>query len=513
MVQGTTSDAGKSTIVAALCRLLSRAGYRVAPFKAQNMSNNAAVTASGGEVGRAQAMQATAAGVDVSVDMNPVLLKPQADNCSQVVVLGRARHVTNAREFYALKAELWPVVTGALDRLRAAYDVVVIEGAGSPAEINLAQYDIVNMRVAQYANAPVLLVADIDRGGVFASLYGTHALLPESDAARIKGFIINKFRGDPTLLDSGFDMLRDRTGVPTLGVVPYMDLSRIPAEDGLAWESLRQRVAVPRSIDIAVARLPRIANLDEFQLLAAEDDVTVRFVGDARELGAPDLIIVPGTKATIEDLAWLWHIGLAEAIVARREMGTPVLGICGGFQMLGERVIDESGAEQAGDVAGLGLLPVTTHFFGEKLTRRVTARVAASSALWNVSDLPALLDMPLNGYEIHMGRTSLHESASAGAAPFLVHDGAHDAHDAHDGCTSSDGVVIGTYVHGLLENDVLRHALLDRLAARKGIQRAAARPAASLDDAFDELANVIRRHVDLAAVAEIANLPALATVP
>ncbi|MEO6878621.1 MAG: cobyric acid synthase, partial [Gemmatimonadaceae bacterium] len=427
MVQGTTSDAGKTTIVAALCRLLSRAGYRVAPFKAQNMSNNAAVTADGGEVGRAQAMQAAAAGIDVTVDMNPVLLKPQADNCSQIVVLGRARHVTNAHEFYALTSELWPVVTGALDRLRAAYDIVVIEGAGSPAEINLAHYDIVNMRVARYADAPVLLVADIDRGGVFASLFGTHALLPDSDAARIKGFIINKFRGDPTLLDSGFDMLRARTGVPTLGVVPYMDLSRIPAEDALAWDAFKQRAAVPRAIDIAIARLPRIANLDEFQPLAAEHNVTLRFVGAARELGAPDLIILPGTKSTIEDLAWLWRTGLAGAICARRELGTPVLGICGGFQMLGARVIDESGAERAGDVPGLGLLPVTTHFVGEKLTRRVTARVAASTSLWNVTERPGLLDAPLDGYEIHMGRTMLHDGAHAVAAPFSVHHGSHQS--------------------------------------------------------------------------------------
>jgi adenosylcobyric acid synthase len=506
MVQGTTSDAGKSTLVAALCRLYARAGYRVAPFKAQNMSNNAAVTADGGEVGRAQAMQAAAAGIAVTVDMNPVLLKPQADNRSQIVVLGRARRVTNAREYFALTSELWPAVTGALDRLRAEYDIVVIEGAGSPAEVNLAQYDIVNMRVARYADAPVLVVADIDRGGVFASLYGTHALLPPDDAARIQGFIINKFRGDPTLLDPGFEMLQARTGVPTLGVVPYMDLSRIPAEDALAWTELRRRNEMARPIDVAIARLPRIANLDEFQPLAAEHDVNVRFVGSAGELGLPDLIIVPGTKSTLDDLTWLDQVGLTSEIRALSVAGTPVLGICGGFQMLGTRIVDESGAERAGDAAGLGLLPVTTQFSGEKLTRRVSVRVATSTALWNTVDAPGLLDASLEGYEIHMGRTQINDGAAAGAAPFSVND---DSNASGDGCTSSDGLVVGTYVHGLLENDALRGALLARLAARKGIDRTPSAPRPSLDAAFDELARVVREHVDLAAIATIAGTPDL----
>ncbi|HEY4218457.1 MAG TPA: cobyric acid synthase [Gemmatimonadaceae bacterium] len=509
MVQGTTSDAGKSTLVAALCRLLTNAGYRVAPFKAQNMSNNAAVTADGGEVGRAQAMQAAAARIAVTVEMNPVLLKPQADNSSQIVVLGKARRVANAREFYALKAELWPIVTAALDRLRAEYDVVVIEGAGSPAEINLAQYDIVNMRVARYADAPVLLVGDIDRGGVFASLYGTHALLPESDAARIQGFIINKFRGDPTLLDSGFEMLQARTGVPTLGVVPYMDLSRIPAEDALAWDALRARNATTKHLDIAIARLPRIANLDEFQPLIAEPDVSVRFVASAAELGAPDLIIVPGTKSTIDDLEWLDRTGLVAEIRARNASGTPVLGICGGFQMLGTRIIDESGAERAGDVPGLGLLPVTTYFIGEKVTRRVEARVATSTSLWNTEDSASLADAPLDGYEIHMGRTRVNDGARVGAPPFSVRA---DAEHSADGCTSIDGLIVGTYIHGLLENDALRDALLHRLATRKGIRRSPVARRTTLDDAFNELARVVGEHVDLAAIAKIADLPLLAGV-
>jgi adenosylcobyric acid synthase len=331
MVQGTSSHAGKSTLVAALCRLFARAGWRVAPFKAQNMSNNAAVTDDGRELGRAQAVQAMAAGVASHVDMNPVLLKPQGDRTSQVVVLGRPWVTTDARAYYAREAELWPVVTGALDRLRVAHDLVVIEGAGSPAEINLAQYDIVNMRVARHAGAPVLLVGDIDRGGVFASLYGTVALLAPEERALVRGFVINKFRGDPSLLTPGFAMLEERTGVPTLGVLPYLDLAGLPAEDGLELDA-HGRIAggaddVDAVLDVAVLRLPRIANLDEFQPLARAPGVRLRFVRDPAALGTPDLVIVPGTKATIADLAWVRERGLDAALRARRDAGTPVLGI------------------------------------------------------------------------------------------------------------------------------------------------------------------------------------------
>jgi adenosylcobyric acid synthase len=505
MVQGTTSDAGKSTLVAALCRLFARAGYRVAPFKAQNMSNNAAVTDDGGEVGRAQAMQAAAAGVRVTVDMNPVLLKPQADNQSQIVVLGRVRLAANAREYYALKAELWPVVTGALDRLRAEYDIVLIEGAGSPAEINLAQYDIVNMRVARYANAPVLLVGDIDRGGVFAALFGTVTLLPDDDRALIRGFVINKFRGDPTLLDAGFDMLQERTGIPTLGVIPYLDLSRVPVEDALAWQSLREHAATARPIDIAVIRLPRVANLDEFQPLANDPDVALRVVGTATELGRPDLIIIPGTKSTLDDLAWMKARGLDDAIRAARASGVAILGICGGFQMLGTRIVDELGAEVAGDAAALGLLPLTTHFSPEKLTRRVTARAAAATALWSFDESPALATATLDGYEIHMGRTTANDGAPLGNAPFTV---CFQNGEQSDGASSEDGLVVGTYMHGLLENDSLRNALLSRLAQRKGVARSHTPHRMSLDEALDELADAVKAHVDIAAIMTMMALPA-----
>ena len=507
MVQGTSSYAGKSTIVAGLCRVFSQAGYRVAPFKAQNMSNNAAVTAGGGEVGRAQAVQAMAAGVPVTVDMNPVLLKPQSDRTSQIVVLGRARRVANAREYYDLKSELWPVVTGALDRLRAMYDIVVAEGAGSPAEINLAQYDIVNMRVARYADAPVILVGDIDRGGVFAALYGTVALLEPEERALVRGFIINKFRGDPSLLTPGFGMLLERTGIPTLGVLPYLDLSRLPEEDGPDWDRLRREADRPDEtlVDIAVMRLPHIANLDEFQPLALEPDVRVRFVASVEDLKRPDLIVVPGTKTTLADLAWLRSRGLDREIRERRARGTPVLGICGGFQMLGVRLIDEHGAEARGDVTGLGLLPVTTEFSPEKVTRRVTARVAGGSALWT-TDAHAALD----AYEIHMGRTCAVPGARLGVAPFAV---ASSTDEVSDGACSEDGLVVGTYLHGLFENATLRRALVARLAARKGRQATDTAELPSIDVALDALAAALREHIDLAAIEDMVGLSRSVTVP
>ena len=497
MVQGTSSHAGKSTLVAALCRLFARAGYRVAPFKAQNMSNNAAVTHDGREVGRAQAMQAAAAGVAVTVDMNPILLKPQTDRTSQVVVLGRARAEHDARGYYDRTAELWPVVTGALDRLRAEYDLVVIEGAGSPAEINLERYDIVNMRVARYANAPVLLVGDIERGGVFASLYGTVALLPEADRALIRGFIINKFRGDPSLLDPGFVTLLEKTGVPTLGVLPYIDLSRLPAEDAVDWDNGARKPDEQTLIDIAIMRLPRIANLDEFQPLSAEPGVRVRWISDPSALGNPDLIIVPGTKSTMGDLAWLRERGLDVAIREHRANETPVLGICGGFQMLGGRLIDDEGVEGAGSVEGLELLPVITHFEREKITRRVQARL--TSHLFSSPEV----DDAIDAYEIHMGRTTLEAVDDSTRRPFTVGEG-DSLHP--DGCASADGLVAGTYLHGLFENAAFRRAILTGLARRKSIDLPTAPPIQSVDEAFDELADVVARDLDLEAIGAMVGL-------
>jgi adenosylcobyric acid synthase len=499
MVQGTSSHAGKSTLVAALCRLFARAGHRVAPFKAQNMSNNAAVTDDGGEVGRAQAMQAAAAGVAVTVDMNPILLKPQSDRTSQVVVLGKAQDRRDAREYYDRTAELWPVVTGALDRLREQYDLVVIEGAGSPAEINLERYDIVNMRVARYAQAPVLIVGDIERGGVFASLYGTVALLPEDDRRLVRGFIINKFRGDPSLLDPGFVTLFEKTGIPTLGVLPYLDLSRLPAEDAVDWDRGAQPSNEETLIDVAIMRLPRIANLDEFQPLAAEPGVRVRWIADPASLGNPDLIIVPGTKSTMDDLAWLREHGLDVAVRERRAVNTPVLGICGGFQMLGSRLVDDVGAEAAGAVQGLELLPVTTHFERDKVTRRVEARLTTMD-LWSSPSV----DAPLDAYEIHMGRTTLDDADDTTRRVFSV---SVDGQTHADGCATADGLVVGTYLHGLFENVAFRRAVLTGLARRKGIALPMLTPIQTIDEAFDALADVVARDLDMNAIAALVDLP------
>ena len=493
MVQGTASHAGKTTLVAALCRLFARAGYRVAPFKAQNMSNNAAVTTDGGEVGRAQAMQAMAAGIPVTVDMNPILLKPQSDRTSQIVVLGKVRHRDDARGYYDRTAELWPVVTGALDRLRASHDLVIAEGAGSPAEINLERYDLVNMRVARYAEAPVVLVGDIDRGGVFASLFGTVMLLPPSDRALIRGFIINKFRGDPSLLDPGFAMLEERTGIPTLGVIPYADLSRVPAEDAVDWAA--GAVDDEKTlIDIAIVRLPRVANLDEFQPLMAEEGVSVRWISDAAQLREPDLVIIPGTKSTMADLEWMRDRGLDRAIQQRRASGTPVLGICGGFQMLGMELVDEHGVEARGTMRGLGLLPTIAVFAPEKTTRRVVARVEQSTALWNANDVTE----PIDGYEIHAGQLVLSEVAGAYARPFAVQS---VMSEYPDGCTSSDGLVVGTYMHGLLENDALRYAMLVQLARRKGRTFVPLTKSTSPTRAIDMLADCVRDSIDMDAIA------------
>lgn len=536
MVQGTSSYAGKSTLVAALCRVFVQAGYRVAPFKAQNMSNNAAVTDSGGEIGRAQAVQAMAARVKPTVDMNPILLKPQGDQTSQVFVLGRAWRTMQAREYYARTSELWPFVTAALDRLRAAHDIVVVEGAGSPAEINLAEHDIVNMRVALYADAPVLLVGDIDRGGVFAALYGTVDLLKPEERKHVRGFVINKFRGDPSLLTPGFAMLEERTGVPTLGVLPYTDLSHLPAEDGLELDARGRFVrghpfndeadlASEPVLDIAVLRFPRIANLDEFQPLANEPGVEVRFIRDPARLGSPDLIILPGTKATMADLAWMRDRGLEAAVRSRCAAArTPILGLCGGYQMLGTRIVDPAGVEAKAGAAvdGLGLLPAMTTFAEEKVTERVHARVVSATALWSADPQAArrgqtseeLSHPGLSAYEIHMGRTEPIAGADIGAAPFDVT--APGGRTVADGLASIDGLVVGTYLHGLFENAAFRRQVLEALAARKGRTLPPAgdssAPGAARDDpeaAFDELASMVRRHLDLTAIGRLVDLPAL----
>src|SRR4051794_30171826 len=384
MVQGTASHAGKSTLVTALCRILRQDGLRVAPFKAQNMALNSFVAAEGGEIGRSQALQAEAAGLDPSIDMNPILLKPEGDARSQVVVSGHPIGSMAAGEYQRRKLEFWPTVTAALDRLRNQFDVVVAEGAGSPAEINLKHADLTNMRIARYANAPVLLVGDIDRGGVFAALFGTLELLDPDERALVRGFAINKFRGDRAILAPGLDMLRERTGVPCLGVLPFLRGLDLPEEDSLGLEPTHTDSPAfaddEQAVDIAVVRLPRIANFDDFAPLQAEPGVRVRYVESGEALGQPDLAIIPGTKTTMADLAWLRESGLADALCRLAASGTPIVGICGGYQMLGRTILDPNGSESSvPSMLGLGLLPVDTVFEPVKRTVQVRGRVLTDS--------------------------------------------------------------------------------------------------------------------------------------
>ena len=490
MVQGTTSHAGKSVLATALCRIFVQDGFRVAPFKAQNMSLNSFVTPEGGEIGRAQAVQAEAARVAPTVDMNPVLLKPEAERRSQVVVLGKVEGSADAREYYAMKSRLWPEVAGALDRLREAFEVVVIEGAGSPAEVNLKEHEIVNMRVARYAEAPVLLVADIDRGGVFASLVGTMELLEPEERELVRGLVINKFRGDPTLLESGLEMLVQRTGTPVAGVLPYFTDVHIPQEDSLGLDPHRDDTEA-WVLDVAAVRLPHLANFDDMDPLSREAGVRLRYVADAQGFGEPDLVIVPGSKTTMADLEWMKQRGLDKAIVARRGAGTPVIGICGGYQMLGARILDPNGVESSvGETEGLGLLREETVFEASKATDQVEAVVADARGM-----LARCAGAPLRGYEIHMGRTS----GRAERAPLRVVRRSGAEVSDRDGAIDEQGLTMGTYLHGLFHNDGFRRALLEQLASWKGVELPAA-TSSTADREYDKLASLVREHLDLGLV-------------
>ena len=506
MIQGTASSAGKSLLVTALCRIFRQDGVRVAPFKAQNMALNSFVTREGHEMGRAQVVQAQAAGLEPHVDMNPILLKPEQDARSQVVVMGKPWDTLAAGEYYQRKGELWAVVTAALDRLRERYDLVIIEGAGSPAEINLRESDIVNMAVARYARSPVLLVGDIDRGGVFASLVGTMVLLEEDERRLIKGFIINKFRGDAALLYDGLTMLEERTGVPVLGVVPFIRDLQIAEEDSVALgEPLRRfysqpfgKLRTPPSqgceVDIAIIRLPRISNFDDFDALALEEGVQVRFVGGSDQLGHPQAIILPGTKSTIADLLWLRRVGLAEAIGELAENDIPVVGICGGYQMLGRTIRDPSGVESAeGQVEGLGLLPVDTIFEAVKATYQARACIETRRGFF-----AEIEGQEIKGYEIHMGLSS------GGEPAFRLLARGDQMVDAPDGAVDERGRVFGTYLHGLFDNLNLRRAWLRSLgwdAAFSGLSMAEVR-----EQEYDRLAQQVRESLDMERVYQMVGL-------
>jgi adenosylcobyric acid synthase len=480
MIQGTSSSVGKSLLAAALCRIFARRGIRVAPFKAQNMSNNAAVCADGAEIGRAQAVQAAAAGVEPTADMNPILLKPEADARSQVVVMGRPWRSLAAGTYYQHCDELWAVVTAALDRLRAAYELVVVEGAGSPAELNLRAGDIVNMPVARYAQSPVLLAGDIDRGGIFAQLLGTLWLLAPEERALVRGLVVNKFRGDLALFADGVRILEERGGVPVLGVVPFLPNLAIPEEDAVAIEYRRPHVARPPSpsaaIDIAVVALPRVANFDDFDPLAGEQ---VRYVASPQALGRPQAVILPGTKSTMADLAWLRAQGLVEAIRGLAAAGSAVVGICGGYQMLGQTVRDPGHVEAAADeVPGLGLLPVETVFAGDKATYRAQGRVLGGAG-W----LASLAGQAVAGYEIHMGRTA------GGSAWLEIVERNGQPVSVPDGTASQDGRVWGCYMHGIFENGTFRRAWLASLGWDGAGNQSL--PPAGHEAAFERLADEV----------------------
>ena len=490
MILGTHSNAGKSILVTALCRIFAQDGYRVAPFKAQNMALNAGVTPDGHEIGRATIAQAEAAGVKPHVDMNPILLKPEGHRRSQVVLNGKPYTHIDAGNWYSLKPFLWQQVTAALDRLRQRYDLVIMEGAGSPAEINLKDGDIVNMRVAQFARSPVLLVGDIDRGGVFAALVGTMALLEPDERALVKGFVINKFRGDISLLGDGLRLLQARAfNIPTLGVIPYLPNIGVAAEDSVTLDEKQSSQVAGRRVDIAVIRLPRLSNFDDFDPLAAEPGVQVRFVERGADLGQPNAIILPGSKMTLADLAWLRETGLARQVMNLAQLGTPVVGICGGYQMLGHTLFDPDGveAEPGAQVSGLGLLPIETIFTGDKRTEQVQAVLQAE-----VGPLAGLRGTPVTGYEIHMGRSQSLEPA----VPVLCRIGPAGA-SHFDGALSVDGRIWGTYLHGLFDNNALRHAWLRGLGWQ-GMGQSFDR-----ERAYNRLANHVRAHLDMEALRQI----------
>ena len=485
MVQGTMSGAGKSLLCTALCRIFAQDGYKVAPFKSQNMALNSFVTRAGLEMGRAQVVQAQAAGVEPDVRMNPILLKPSSDVGSQVIVNGEVRGDMPARAYFRQKKALIPEILRAYESLAQEYDILVIEGAGSPAEINLKADDIVNMGLAKLVDAPVLLVGDIDRGGVFAQLYGTVALLEADERARICGLIINKFRGDVEILRPGLAMLEEKTRLPVLGVVPYTRAD-IEDEDSLS-ERLQSSKAV-KPLDAAVVRLPHISNFTDFMPLEQHPLLGVRYVQNVRELGSPDLVILPGTKNTVADLLWLRQCGLEAAVQKLAKRGTPILGVCGGYQMLGRTLDDTLGSEsgQPQTLRGLALLPTDTVFTAEKHRAQVTATAAAPFA-----------GASLTGYEIHTGRTAVQGSAFCTQA-----DG------TPEGCVQ--GTIFGTYLHGLFDSGELTEKLAAYLCKQKGLCPEAAAPI-SMEryraQQFDLLADSVRAALDLPAVYTAMGLP------
>lgn len=482
MFQGTASDAGKSWLAAAVCRILANRGQKVVPFKSQNMALNSFITDKGDEMGRAQVFQAEAARVKPDVRMNPILLKPSTDKDSQVIVMGKVLEDMDAVSYYHFKRKLIPQIMAAYNTLATENDVVVLEGAGSPAEINLNENDIVNMGMAKMADAPVILVADIDKGGVFASIYGTIKLMSAADQQRIKGIIINKFRGDKSLLEPGNKMIEELTGIPVIGVLPMSDID-IDEEDSVSLSRKPRRKDIQRDLDVAVIDLNKISNFTDIHSLKIQPDVSVRYVLTASELGTPDLLILPGSKNTNEDLAALRKNGLADAIMRAHRDGSRVVGICGGYQILGRMLHDPTGIESPiKEQEGLGLLDTETTFNEEKTTTQAVAKRN---------------NYILKGYEIHMGTTKLGPNAT----PFsTIKETNGQSENREDGAINNDGTVIGTYLHGIFDNPYWTRHLLNRIRAAKGMAPLVDTTVSISnykDQQYEKLAQLFAQNVDM----------------
>ena len=474
------SNAGKSLLAAGLCRIFKQDGYRVAPFKSQNMALNSFATKEGLEMSRAQVVQAEAAGTDPLVCMNPILLKPTDDQGSQVIINGKSIGNMKARDYFKFKTELIPVIKEAFRKLEDQFDIIVIEGAGSPAEINLKENDIVNMGLAEMVDAPVLLVGDIDRGGVFAQLLGTLMLLEESEKERVCGLIINKFRGDASLLDSGIEMLEEKGGVPVVGTVPYMDI-KVEDEDSLSDRLTANRRGL---IDIAVVRLPKISNFTDLDVFEQFPDVSVRYISAPEELRGADMVVLPGSKSTIADLTWLREKGMEKEIISLSRSGVPVFGICGGYQMLGVEVSDPEGVEGGGKVEGLGLLPVSTVLTGSKKTEQFSGHFCNVEGL-----LAGLSGLEVEGYEIHMGQTFPEGCMAQCAADFTS-----------SGTGVCEGNVYGTYIHGIFDREGVAAAVVEALAEKKGVSLSGGDASGHREfkeREYDRLAAILRENLDM----------------
>lgn len=519
MIQGTMSNAGKSLLTAGLCRIFRQDGYRVAPFKSQNMALNSFITDRGLEMGRAQVVQAEAADTEPDCDMNPILLKPSSDTGSQVIVNGIPVGTMPAREYFAYKKTLIPVIQKAYERLCRKYDIIVIEGAGSPAEINLKADDIVNMGMAKMAGAPVLLAGDIDRGGVFAQLYGTVMLLEPDERQMVKGLIVNKFRGDGSILEPGVRMLEKLCGIPSVGVVPYMDID-LEEEDSLSTRlqgGMERTDSALSRADIAVIRFPRLSNYTDFHVLEKDGRACVRYVSRLSELGKPDLIILPGTKNTVEDMLWMRQNGLESAIKKKAAAGLPVWGICGGYQMMGEKLLDRDGTEggKAGFcIAGMGLFPNVTVFRSEKTRTQVTGVFGRVSGIFS-----ALSGKKVSGYEIHMGETC--SEGDSGAKDISVYSRGESRYflelrekQLSGNGRKTDGIcsgnLYGTYVHGIFDEPGIASGVIEALLAGKGIAAETSGECgrdyrAYRESQYDRLAGILRESLDMPHIYEILN--------